>query len=234
MNAQRIRVLVVEDAHPASVAGELSHFSIDLAGVRQLSDVLRSGLGDAPFDVISIGCANAPTQAAATLTAVRSAVAKSAVPEVGLCLMLTQSVDSAADWMSAGADSVACCDLPPAMVALAVFTAYNAGSVRSSCAGRVRDLETKLEQTRLLNHAKSLIARQLNISEHEALQRLRKESRNQRRPMADLARIVIEANRIISGNGAPGSTDARTGRTPAEDLAAPAALGDAAGDESAL
>jgi AmiR/NasT family two-component response regulator len=233
MNAQRIRVLVVEDAHPASNIGQLSHFSIDLVGVRQLSEVVRSGLGDAPFDVISIGCANTLEQAAASLDVLRAAVAKSAVPEIGLCLILTRSVDSAADWISAGADSVACCDLPPAMVALALFTAYNAGSVRSSCAGRVRDLETKLEQTRLLNHAKSLIARQLSISEHEALQRLRKESRNQRRPMADLARIVIEANRIISGNGAADLTGpARSGHSAGKAAAVDST--DPATDESAV
>jgi hypothetical protein len=118
--------------------------------------------------------------------------------------MLARSSDSVGDWMSVGADAMACCDSPPAMIALAILTAYNAGAVRKTCAGRIRDLESKLEQTRMLNHAKSLIARQLGVSEHEALQRLRKEARNQRRPMADLARIVIEANRIIAGGvGAP-------------------------------
>jgi AmiR/NasT family two-component response regulator len=224
MNAQRIRVLVVEDAHDASIVGRLSHFSIDLVAVRQLSEVVRAGLGGAPFDVVSIGCANTAEQAAASLDVLRQTIARSAVPEIGLSLMLAKSVDSAADWISLGADSVACCDLPPAMVALALFTAYNAGSVRISCAGRVRDLEMKLEETRLLNHAKSLIARQLSISEHEALQRLRKESRNQRRPMADLARIVIEANRIISGNGAAEAlTPSRSGRSAGKIAAVEAA-----------
>ena len=58
-------------------------------------------------------------------------------------------------------------------------------------------LETAIDRMRTIDQAKSVLAQRLKITEHHALQRLRKESRDQRRPMHELAQILLDADKLF-------------------------------------
>jgi hypothetical protein len=119
---------------------------------------------------------------------------------LGIVLIVKDQVDTALPWLTAGVDSLACCTQSVPNLAVAILTAHNTAVMRKALNARAEDAERKLEQSRVIQHAKSIIAQKTGIKENEALQRLRKESRNQRRPMWELAKIVIEADKIIASS----------------------------------
>ncbi len=131
--------------------------------------------------------------------AVRRWLETAAATGAGVCVALGQTSESVRAWFSAGADAVAFTDQADALLAVAVHTAHNSGLIRRRLNERVSELEKKLEVTRLVNQAKSIMAKQLGIPEAEALKRLRQESRNLRRPMVDLAKVIIDAEAIVTG-----------------------------------
>src|SRR5690606_32596052 len=59
-------------------------------------------------------------------------------------------------------------------------------------AGEVQDLESKLENRKLVERAKGLLMKHLNLSEEEAMRRLQKQARDSRRPMAELAKAILD------------------------------------------
>lgn len=62
---------------------------------------------------------------------------------------------------------------------------------------RVAELERKLEDRILIERAKGIIASRAQIGEEEALRRLRREARNQRRSMREIAERLLEAERML-------------------------------------
>ncbi len=58
-------------------------------------------------------------------------------------------------------------------------------------------LEKKLEDRKLVERAKGLIMESLGLSESDAMRRLQKQARDSRRPMAELARSLIEAQELL-------------------------------------
>ena len=64
-------------------------------------------------------------------------------------------------------------------------------------AGEVHQLERKLEERKLIERAKGVIMKTLHISEEEAMRKLQRSARDSRRPMAELARSVVEAQSLI-------------------------------------
>lgn len=73
---------------------------------------------------------------------------------------------------------------------------YQAGRSRG-LRKRVEELERKLEDRILIERAKGIIATRAQIGEEEALQRLRREARNQRRTMREIAQRLIDAERML-------------------------------------
>lgn len=63
--------------------------------------------------------------------------------------------------------------------------------------GEVDKLERKLEERKIIERAKGLLMQKLNLSEPEAMKRLQKQARDNRRPMAELARSIIEAEQMM-------------------------------------
>jgi len=63
------------------------------------------------------------------------------------------------------------------------------------------DLETKLENRKVIERAKGLIMKHLGLSEEEAMRRLQKQARDARRPMAELAKAILDTQDILHVDG---------------------------------
>jgi AmiR/NasT family two-component response regulator len=57
-------------------------------------------------------------------------------------------------------------------------------------------LKLKLEQRKVIERAKGLLMRTLNITEEEAMRALQKQARDVRKPMADLAKSILDADEL--------------------------------------
>jgi len=62
---------------------------------------------------------------------------------------------------------------------------------------RLSELEEKLESHKLIYTAKGILMDRYNLSEKESLERLQKESRNQRRKMKEIAQAVISSRSVL-------------------------------------
>lgn len=67
-----------------------------------------------------------------------------------------------------------------------------------SLVDKVDRLERKLEERKLIERAKGLIMQTLHVTEEEAMRRLQRAARDARRPMADLAQSVLDAQSLIT------------------------------------
>lgn len=68
---------------------------------------------------------------------------------------------------------------------------------------RIDQLQQRLNDRILIERAKGILVERLSISEKEAYQRLRLQSRRQRRPIRDIAQCLLDAQSLFSpaGNG---------------------------------
>jgi two-component system, response regulator PdtaR len=66
-------------------------------------------------------------------------------------------------------------------------------------------LSQTLEERKLVERAKGIFMRRLNLDEPEAHKRLQQESQKRRIPMGELARRIIESEEMLGG-GASGSS----------------------------
>lgn len=67
---------------------------------------------------------------------------------------------------------------------------------------QIDDLKQALENRKLVEKAKGLIQRRLNIDEPEAMKRLQKQARDSRRPLHDLARAILESDELLGNSNA--------------------------------
>ena len=68
---------------------------------------------------------------------------------------------------------------------------------------RIDQLQQRLNDRILIERAKGILVERLSISEKEAYQRLRLQSRRQRRPIRDIAQCLLDAQSLFS----PGAND---------------------------
>jgi response regulator NasT len=64
-------------------------------------------------------------------------------------------------------------------------------------------LSQTLEERKLVERAKGIFMRRLNLDEPEAHKRLQQESQKRRIPMGELARRIIESEEMLGGGGTP-------------------------------
>ncbi len=69
---------------------------------------------------------------------------------------------------------------------------------------RILDLETQLHNRKVIERAKGLLQTKLGMSEPEAMRRLQKQARDARRPMAELAQSLLDAEELLRGTEAVG------------------------------
>jgi AmiR/NasT family two-component response regulator len=82
-------------------------------------------------------------------------------------------------------------------LACALWSAHRQFELRRVLAQRVGELELTLQRRKRIEQAKSVLAEMMNVTEGEALRHLRREARNQRRSMHELAHVVIEARDLL-------------------------------------
>ncbi len=128
-------------------------------------------------------------------------------------LMLADSLSAELWHLIENHDRVTLCDARCAeALAMALWSTHFQACRRERLHSRVEALEQKLEQTKLIGQAKSILAAHLNVSEAAALSRLRAQARRTRRSMHELAKIVVEVHPFLpEHNSIPaGSTTGRT------------------------
>jgi response regulator NasT len=67
--------------------------------------------------------------------------------------------------------------------------------------GQVRDLRKSLDDRKIVERAKGLVMKRLNVGEDEAMRRLQKQARDSRRKLADLARAILETEQMFAKPG---------------------------------
>jgi AmiR/NasT family two-component response regulator len=82
-----------------------------------------------------------------------------------------------------------------------VSVAWRQYHQRRSLAGQVADLEKKLRDRKVIERAKGLVMKHLSIGEEEAMRRLQKQARDSRKPMAELAQAIIDADGLVNFRG---------------------------------
>lgn len=83
-------------------------------------------------------------------------------------------------------------ELPPAInIALARFQELQ------DLKTKVMELEDSLEARKLIERAKGILMRRLQMSEHDAYERLRQRARDKRTKMREIARAIIEAEELF-------------------------------------
>ncbi|MBL9093847.1 MAG: ANTAR domain-containing protein [Planctomycetaceae bacterium] len=151
---------------------------------------------DEPFDVLVVIAS--PDVVDDRQAELRKLIGAAIASQRGVCVVLHDDVATALELLAAGADSVAFLSESAPALAVAIYNAHNGGAVRRALACRVTELERKMEQTKLIHQAKNILAEQLKVSDAAAMRHLRHEARNQRRSMADIARVILESHRIMS------------------------------------
>jgi len=80
----------------------------------------------------------------------------------------------------------------------AVELAYSAAQRINALEGVVENLSQELESRKVVERAKGILMKRLNISEEEALNMMQKESRRQRIKLRDLAKAIISSDKVMS------------------------------------
>jgi AmiR/NasT family two-component response regulator len=101
------------------------------------------------------------------------------------------------EYLEDDVDGLVTADCTAAEIGCALWTAHRQFELRRVLAQRVEELQLTLGRRKRIEQAKAVIAEMLKITESEALKHLRREARNRRRPMHELAHVVIEARGIL-------------------------------------
>jgi hypothetical protein len=102
--------------------------------------------------------------------------------------------------------------LPANMETLGLAFLNVLAALRRQCGwkARIDQLQQRLNDRILIERAKGILVERLSISEKEAYQRLRLQSRRQRRPIRDIAQCLLDAQTLFSpetnGSGMPSSS----------------------------
>ncbi len=209
-----LRVLVWQFEPDSSSRFELERFGIYVVDV-VAGQCVEAQIAAGQFDVLLIVGRGAQTTGN-NATFVRRGISIGQSAGVGICLYTShEAIVVSRELLAAGVDSLSFADCSPALLAVAAFTAHNSAKICKSLKKQVIELEEKIERNRLIQQAKSILAEQLRITEGAALRHLRKEARDQRRTMWELARVINEAHRIFNSQPKLNRT---SGRKPEADL----------------
>lgn len=80
---------------------------------------------------------------------------------------------------------------------VAIPVAWGRFRERAILEDSVADLHQKLENRKVIEKAKGLLMKHLNLSEEDAMRKLQKQARDSRRPMADLAKSILDAQDVM-------------------------------------
>jgi hypothetical protein len=83
-------------------------------------------------------------------------------------------------------------------IGLAIVSVLAAVRRQHSWQARIDQLQQRLNDRILIERAKGILVERLSISEKEAYQRMRLQSRRQRRPIRDIAQCLLDAQSLFS------------------------------------
>jgi hypothetical protein len=83
-------------------------------------------------------------------------------------------------------------------IGLAILNVLAAVRRQRSWQARIDQLQQRLNDRILIERAKGILVERLSISEKEAYQRMRLQSRRQRRPIRDIAQCLLDAQSLFS------------------------------------
>ncbi len=126
---------------------------------------------------------------------------------IAVVIMSPSAATNAHTILLEGASAVVPRDVSAAGLACALWSAHHQAGMRHHLLAQVEKLRSETQMRKVIDQAKAIIGQQSQISEGEALRNLRREARNRRRPMHELAQIVVDAhgitNAVDSSNGSP-------------------------------
>ena len=119
----------------------------------------------------------------------------------GVGLVVATRLDRAAGLMPLAEQyAVQMIPLPPSVeeLGLAVLSVVAALRRQRDWQTRIDQLQQRLNDRILIERAKGILVERLGIAEKEAYQRLRLQSRRQRRPIRDIAQCLLDAQSLLS------------------------------------
>ena len=75
---------------------------------------------------------------------------------------------------------------------------------------KAADMQDQLETRKLVERAKGILQRRYELTEEQAYLRLRDESRRTRRPVRELAQVIVAADGLAMGKEAVPTSEARS------------------------
>ncbi len=80
---------------------------------------------------------------------------------------------------------------------VSIAVAWRQWQLQRNLLGQVAELERKLRERKVIERAKGLVMKHLGIGEDEAMRRLQKQARDSRKPMAELAQAIVDADGLV-------------------------------------
>ena len=117
---------------------------------------------------------------------------------VSIIVVANLARDSLEQYLGFDVDGIVPANTGVCEMACAIWSAHRQMCAQRELNAEIEILRLKIEQKRQIDRAVSILARKSNVTEKEALRKLRHEARNSRRTMYDLANVVIEAQDIMT------------------------------------
>lgn len=119
----------------------------------------------------------------------------------GVCLVVIDSAEiplATSPGLPDGVDGFVLRGSRAADLACAIWSAHGAYRKRLELSRQLAELELKFRERKLVDQGKAILAEFLGVSELEAMRHLRREARNRRRTMSQMAQTLIDARDIIA------------------------------------
>jgi AmiR/NasT family two-component response regulator len=134
------------------------------------------------------------------------APALSGIRQTPIVCIGPDSIDAARDVCDKGACGWLNDQASPTAIAMQIELAIRWSEKLQSLANEKQLLAQMLETRKLVERAKAIFMRRLNLDEPTAHKRLQQESQNRRIALAELARRIIESDEMLMGEATPAET----------------------------
>lgn len=192
----KLRILVAEDEAAIAIAlcGELENIGFDVvAQVATGAEAIRMASVLKP-DVVIMDIRMPEMDG---ITAANEIYEEHRIPVVILTAHSDQNLVERAS--EAGVFGYLLKPVSPEGLRAAIHTALSRAHAVADLGERVDQLEGNLRDRKVVERAKGILMRKRKFTEEEAYLLLRRHSRDSRRPMADIAQSIIDAEELLSG-----------------------------------
>ena len=99
--------------------------------------------------------------------------------------------------IEAGAQAILVNPIDPQSICAAFTTAVQQQAKQARLEGDILSLSEKLAERKLIEKAKGILMDSAKVSEAEAFRLIQKQSQDQRKPMAEIATLIISATELV-------------------------------------